>query len=101
MSTMPPHTCTVTFGIRVKKFHTDNKCFSAEEDFKSDVSDNNQTISYCGVKSHFQKRIAEAAIKKTHRESKENVDLRKALMARGHITLPLALRVKAGGIQPE
>ena len=34
-----------TFGIKVKKFHTDNGIF-AEEGFKSDVSDNNQTISY-------------------------------------------------------
>ena len=37
-----------TFGIRVKKFHTDNGIF-AEEGFKSDVSNNNQTISYCRV----------------------------------------------------
>ena len=37
-----------TFGIRVKKFHTDNGIF-AEEGFKRDVSDNHQTISYCGV----------------------------------------------------
>ena len=51
-----------TFGIRVKKFHTVNGIF-AEEGFKSDVSDNNQTISYCGVGSHFQNGIAEAAIK--------------------------------------
>ena len=33
-------------GIRVKKFHTDNGIF-AEESFKSDVSNNNETISYC------------------------------------------------------
>ena len=52
-----------TFGIRVKKFHTDNGIF-AEEGFKSDVSDNNHTISYCGVGAHFQNGIAEAAIKK-------------------------------------
>ena len=37
--------------------------FFAEEGFKSDVSDNNQTISYCGVGSHFQNVIAEDAIK--------------------------------------
>ena len=51
-----------TFGIREKKFHTDNGIF-AEEGFKSDVPDNNQTISYCGVGVHFQNRISEAAIK--------------------------------------
>ena len=51
-----------TFGIRVKKFHTDNGIF-AEEGFKSDMSDNNQTISYCGVGAHFQNGITEAAIK--------------------------------------
>ena len=51
-----------TFGIRVKKFHTDNGIF-VEEGFKRDVSDNNQTISYCGVGLHFQNRIAETAIK--------------------------------------
>ena len=51
-----------TFGIRVKNFHTDNRIF-AEEGFKRDVSDNNQTISYCGVGAHFQNGIAEAAIK--------------------------------------
>ena len=51
-----------TFGIRVKKIHTDNGIF-AEEGFKSDVSDNNQTISYCRVGAHFQNGISEASIK--------------------------------------
>ena len=37
--------------------------FFAEEGFKSDMSDNNQTISYCGVGAHVQNGIAEAAIK--------------------------------------
>ena len=50
-----------TFGMRVNKFHTDNGIF-AEEGFKCDVSDNNQTIRYCRVEAHFQNRIAEAAI---------------------------------------
>ena len=49
-------------GTRVKKFHTDNGIF-AEEGFKSDVSDNNQTIRYCGVGAHFQNVIAEDDIK--------------------------------------
>ena len=53
---------TATFGIRVKKFHTDNGIF-VEEGFKRDVSNNNQTISYCGVGAHFQNGISEAAIK--------------------------------------
>ena len=53
---------SATFGIRVKKFHTDNGIF-AEEGFKSDVPNNNQTISYCGVGAHFQNRISKAAIK--------------------------------------
>ena len=52
-----------TFGIRVKKFYTDNGIF-AGEGFMSDESNNNQTISYCGVGAHFQNGIAEAAIKK-------------------------------------
>ena len=51
-----------TFGIRVKKFHTDNEIF-AEEDFRSNVLDNNQKIIYCGVRAHFQNGISEAAIK--------------------------------------
>ena len=51
------------FGIRVNKFHTNNGIF-AEEGFKSDMLDNNQTMSYFGVGSHFQNRIVEAAIKK-------------------------------------
>ena len=51
-----------TFGIRVKKFHTDNGIFE-EEDFKRNVSDNNQTISYCGVRAHIQNGIAEVDIK--------------------------------------
>ena len=52
-----------TFGIRVKKFHTDNRIF-AEEGYKSNVSDNNQAIGYCGVGAHFQNGIAKATIKK-------------------------------------
>ena len=51
-----------TFVIRVKEFHTDNWIF-AEEGFKSDVSNNKQTIRYCRVVSHFQNGIAEANIK--------------------------------------
>ena len=51
-----------TFDIIVKKFHTENGIF-AEEGFKSDVSDNNQTISYCVVEKNFQNRINEADIK--------------------------------------
>ena len=58
-----------TFGIRVKKFHTDNGIFT-EKGFKSDVSDNYQTISYCGVGVHFQNRIAEAAIKQLTEKSR-------------------------------
>ena len=38
------------FGIRVKIFQTDSGIY-AEEGFKCDVSNNNQTISYCGVGS--------------------------------------------------
>ena len=51
-----------TFGIRLKKFHTDSGIFAGEV-FKSDVSDNNQTISYCRVGVHFQNGIAETVIK--------------------------------------
>ena len=51
-----------SFGIRVKKFHTDNGIF-AEEGFKSDVSNINQTIIYFGVGAHFQNVIDEAGIK--------------------------------------
>ena len=58
-----------TCGIIEKKFHTDNGIF-AEEGFKSDVSDNNQTISYCGVGAHFQNRIAEDAIKQLTEKSR-------------------------------
>ena len=51
-----------TFGIRVNKFHIDNGVFAGEV-FKIDVSDNNQTISYCRFGAHFQNGIAEASIK--------------------------------------
>ena len=54
----------------MKNFHIDNGIF-AEEGFKSDVSDNNQTIRYCGVGAHFKNGIAEAAIKQlTEKASK-------------------------------
>ena len=51
-----------TFDIRMRKIHTDNGIF-AEEGFRSDVSDNNQTISYCGVGAHFQNGTAKDYIK--------------------------------------
>ena len=60
---------SATFGIRVKKLHTENGIF-AEEGFKSDVSDNNQKISYCGVRAHFQNGIAEADIKQLTEKSR-------------------------------
>ena len=56
-----------TFDIRMRKIHTDNGIF-AEEGFKSDVSDNNQTISYCGVRVHFKNEIDKAAIKNSQRK---------------------------------
>ena len=51
-----------TFGIRVKKFPTGKGTF-VEEGFNSDVSDNNQTISYCRAGAHFQNGIDQADIK--------------------------------------
>ena len=60
---------SATFSIRVRKFHTDNEIF-AEEGFKSNVSDNNQTIRYCGVGVHFQNGIAEAFIKQLTEKSR-------------------------------
>ena len=59
-----------TFGIRVKNFYTDNRIF-AEKRLKSDGSNNDETMSYCGVEAHFQNGIAEASIKQlTEKASK-------------------------------
>ena len=58
-----------TFGIKVKKFHTDNGIF-AEEVFKSDVSDNNQTIRYFVVGAHFQNLLAKDANKQIIEKAK-------------------------------
>ena len=59
-----------TLGIRVKKCHTDNGIF-AEKGFKSDVSNNYQTIRYCGVGAHFQNGITEAAIKELTQKARK------------------------------
>ena len=58
-----------TFGIIKKKFHPDNGIF-AEEGFKSDVSNNNQTIRYCVVGAHLQNGISEADIEQLTEKSR-------------------------------
>ena len=86
-------------GIRVKKFHTDKGIF-VEEGFKSYVSDNNQTMSYCGVGAHFHNRIANDAIKQLTEKTRTMLIHLKHQWPEVY-TLLLALRDEAGGIEPE
>ena len=45
---------TRTYRTRIKKYNTENRIF-ADNAFLQAVAQENQTISYCGVNSHFQK----------------------------------------------
>ena len=47
----------------IKFWHTDKGRY-AEKDFKEAVNFADQTITFCGVGTHHQNRIAEEAIKK-------------------------------------
>ena len=51
-----------TFGICIKKYHTDNGVFKSTE-FLRKVSSLNQGIDFCGVGAHHQNGVAERAIK--------------------------------------
>ncbi len=45
-------------GIQSKAYHANNGCF-ADQGFRDDCLQNNQVITFCGVKSHHQNGIAE------------------------------------------
>ena len=49
-------------GVCIRQYHTDNGYF-ADNAFKQHCSQQQQTISYCGVNAHFQNGIAERAIR--------------------------------------
>ena len=51
-----------TIGIESKAYHADNGHF-ADKGFRDDCTFSNQTITFCGVKSHHQNGIAECKIK--------------------------------------
>jgi hypothetical protein len=48
-------------GVRIQKYHCDNGQFSGIA-FKQSCKANRQRLSFCGVNTHFQNRIAERAI---------------------------------------
>ena len=45
-----------TFGVKVHRYHVYNGRF-AEQPFRSEIEDSNQTITFCGVGSHHQSVI--------------------------------------------
>jgi hypothetical protein len=49
-------------GVIVKHYHADNRRF-ADKAFLSDLEAKGQTISFCGVRAHFQNGIAERRIR--------------------------------------
>ena len=49
------------YGVTIKHYHVDNGRF-ADNLFIKSVSDQHQTITFCGVNAHFQNGIAEKAI---------------------------------------
>jgi hypothetical protein len=49
-------------GIESKAYHADNGHF-AEKGFRDDCTSSNQTITFCGIRSHHQNGIAERKIK--------------------------------------
>lgn len=49
-------------GVQVRHYHADNGRF-ADNKFRKAVSDNRQTISFCGVNAHFQNGVAERRIR--------------------------------------
>jgi hypothetical protein len=51
-----------SLGVESKAYHADNWRF-ADKCFKDDCISCNQTITFCGVGSHHQNRIAECKIK--------------------------------------
>ena len=49
-------------GIESKAYHADYGCF-ADKGFRDDCTSSNQMITFCGVGSHHQNRIAERKTK--------------------------------------
>ena len=49
------------YQVNIRHYHADKGRF-ADNLFMKDVRDKNQTISFCGVNSHFQNGIAEKMI---------------------------------------
>ena len=50
-----------TFGIKIKRYHTDNGRY-VEKPLRSVIEDSNQTITFCEVVSHHQNEIIERKI---------------------------------------
>ena len=51
-----------THGVKVEHYHADNGVF-ADASFQREISQANQTISFCAVNAHFQNGIAEKRIR--------------------------------------
>ena len=47
-----------TFGVKFKRYHTDNGIFS-KQPFRSAIEDTNHTITFCEVGSHHKNAIVE------------------------------------------
>ena len=51
-----------SLGVKIQHYHADNGRF-ADKAFLKDVEEKGQTISFCGVRAHFQNGIAERRIR--------------------------------------
>jgi hypothetical protein len=80
-------------GVAIKHYHADNGRF-ADNVFKNHCEQHKQTISYCGVKAHFQNGIAERAIRDLTEAARMMLLHAKARWPSGvHLSLwPYALR---------
>jgi hypothetical protein len=51
-----------THNVKVLHYHADNRRF-ADNAFRQDLKNNNQTITFCGVNAHWQNGVAEKRIR--------------------------------------
>jgi hypothetical protein len=73
-------TLVKSLGVKIQHYHADNGRF-ADKAFLKDFEDKGQTVSFCGVRAHFQNGIAERRISGFARESTHNVNPRSKQMA--------------------
>jgi hypothetical protein len=78
-------------GVQIKHYHVDDGRF-ADNSFLKNVELQGQTITFCGVRAHFQNGIAEKRIRNLQERACTMLIHAKQQVAQSYECIPLAIR---------